>query len=492
MSAGAKRAAVIGAGLGGLSAAIHLRLAGFDVTVYERNDQVGGRAGQLEMEGFRFDTGPTLLNYPWVFEELFAAAGARLSEHVELLAVDPTVRFIWPDGEELTLSSDLPTLAREFERLEPGSLSALTAFLADAELKYGIAMRKLGVRNASGAIQWLRGAGLRELLHTSMWRSMRSELRRFFRSPRILDALGSYAMYLGGSPWRLPGILTILPYGEIAYGLWMPRGGIYSLVRAVERLAVSLGARIVTGAEVQRIVVADGRVCGVELSDGTEERWPTVISNVDVPTTRRELLTPPSAERPPEMTPGVLTCYMGLRGRPDGLGHHTIFLPFDSRASFDALFDEQRVPEEPAFYACAPSATDPDLAPPGCSTLYLLTPVPLIDRLPQAPDPAWPAGLRDRMIARMERHGIAIPPEQRACETMWTPHDWQRRYRLYNGSAFGASHRLGQMGPWRCPNRDRKIGGLYYVGASTTPGTGMPTVVLGGRMTAERVIADAH
>ena len=294
-----RQAAVIGGGLGGLSAAIHLCVQGFDVTVYEANESVGGRASRITCDGFTFDTGPTLLNYPWVFEQLFNLAGGHLYDYVELLLVDPSIRFFWPQGESLCLTSNLIELVRELERVAPGSGPGLFGFLADASEKYRIAFDKMVCRNADNTLKWFGSLSPKELFKTGIWRSLDQELSRFFSNRFIRDALGSYGMYLGGSPKKLPGIFSILSYGELAMGLWLPRGGIYTLVQAIEALARRVGVRILTEQRVEQIVVRNGKTAGVTLTDGRTDNWPIVVSNVDVPTTQHYLLDN-NGNRPPK------------------------------------------------------------------------------------------------------------------------------------------------------------------------------------------------
>lgn len=475
-----KSACIIGAGLGGLSAAIHLQLKGFAVTVFETNPTVGGRANIITRDGFTFDTGPSLVNYPWVFEELFSAAGKRLSDYVTLLPVDPTVEFRWPDGTQFRLSSDMKALLAECERLEPGSGPGTLAFFRDAAAKYRISFDKLVTRNEDNPVKWIGKLSPKEMWRTGVWRSLDAELRRFFKNRYMREALGSYGMYLGGSPYELPGIFTILSYGEMAYGLWLPKGGVYGLVSGIGKLARELGVTICTDTHVARIVTEGSRATGVELARGEKLTFDTVVSNCDVPTTDKQLLN--ISAKPRRMTPGVLTFYWGVRNAPKDIGHHTIFLPADNRKTFAELCKSGKIPGELPFYISMPSATDPDLAPPGHSSVFILVPTPVLSQLGAFDWDAAVASARTKILARLDLNAADI-----LFEEVWTPVEWQRRFGLHDGSAFGAVHTLFEMGPFRAKNYSSRYQGLYYVGASTTPGTGMPMVVLGGRMTAERI-----
>jgi len=488
-----KSVGIVGAGLGGLSTAIHLRLAGCAVTLFESNSSVGGRANQIAREGFLFDTGPSLVNYPWVFEELFESAGRKLADYVELLPVDPTVQFRWPDGTVFTLSSDTKRLLAECERVEPGSSPATLRYLRDAASKYDVSFAKLVTSNESNPLRWAAKLTAAEMWNSGVWRSLDRELSRFFRSRYIREALGSYGMYLGGSPYELPGLFSILAYGELAYGLWLPKGGVYGLVSAMERLACELGCTIHKNCPVERILIEAGNAVGVRLRSGDEVGFDAIVSNVDVPTTERTLLgNKKQQSKPPKMTPGVLTFYWGVRGTPQGMGHHTIFLPSDNRRTFKQLFNERRIPDEMPFYLSVPSATDRDLAPEGDSAVFALVPTPLLSDMPSADWNSVAQDAKKRIFTRLREEGIAFEEKDIVFEEIWTPEEWSRRYGLHDGSAFGAAHTLFQVGPFRARNQSRDYGSLYYVGASTTPGTGMPMVVLGGKMTAERIMAHVH
>jgi phytoene desaturase len=483
-----RTAIVIGAGLGGLSAAIHLRMAGWHVRLLEANATVGGRANIIERDGFRFDAGPSLLNYPWVFEDLFRAAGRRLEDYVRLLPVDPSVAFQWPDGVHLSLSSDLTRLIAEFERVEPGSRAGTLAYMRDAAVKYRLAFDRLVTTNETRPFAWLQSVGLKNLPRLSLQRSMDADLRRYFRGDRIADALGSYAMYLGGSPYDLPGFFSMLPYGELSCGLWLPEGGIYGLVAGMERLAREVGVQVETDRPVAEIIVRNGVAAGIRCADGEELDARVIVSNVDVETTNRRLLGEGGGgQATPKMTPGVITFYWGVRGRVEDAGHHTIFLTKNVQDTFRQLLRERRMPDELAFYVSVPSATDPSLAPAGHSAVFVLVPTPTLSQMPGVDWTALVDNVRARVFERLRQHGLSLTPDRVLFEECWTPVEWERRFGLFDGSAFGAAHTLFQLGPWRASNYHRQIGGLFYTGASTTPGTGLPMVVLSGRMTAERV-----
>ncbi|VGO11576.1 zeta-carotene-forming phytoene desaturase [Pontiella desulfatans] len=479
---------VVGGGLGGLSAAIHLQLKGFHVTLLEKNKTLGGRANRIEAEGFRFDTGPSLLNYPWVFEELFEAAGKKMTDYMQLIPVDPSITFHWPDQTSFTLSSQITKLVSECEKIETGVSAKLFAFLSDAECKYRFSFDKLVLTNEDNPLKWVLSLKPRELAKMGVWHSLHKELGRFFKSPYLREAFGSYAMYLGGSPWALPGLFSILPYGELAYGLWLPKGGIYGMVEALQKLATDVGVQLRTECAVQSISTHGKKVTGVVTEDGTTIDCPIVVSNVDVPQTQAELLDAPAykKQKTPRMTCGVVTLYWGLRHKDTGLPHHSIFLPSDSRTSFGQLMDEETIPDELPFYICLASETEPSMAPKGQTSAFVLAPVPLISKWGEDWEPAVKL-IKERVFDRLKHHGTNLGEEDILVERVWTPVEWRDQFGLFDGSAFGAAHHLFEVGPFRAKNYDTQIRGLYYVGASTTPGTGMPMVILGGKMTAERV-----
>ncbi len=486
------RAIVVGGGVGGLSAGIHLALAGRSVSLFESNSRVGGRANLIEFDGFRFDTGPSLLNYPWVFDDLFRAAGTTLENEVELIRVDPAIKFYWPDSETFQLSSDLTRLSEECRRLDPRDSVGLMNFLMDARRKYNLSFDRLVTRNADSPLSWFSAAGVTNLTRLGLFRSMDSQLGKHFRSEKIREALGSYGMYLGGAPYDLPGIFSIIPFGELEHGLWLPKGGMYGLIEAMERVAKRVGVDIRATSPVASIVQQNSRVTGVTMQDGTSESASVVVSNVDVPTTMTSLLGDASGSaaagyRPPKMTPGVITYYLALDRALPELNHHSVFLPENPKLAYDQLMKQGRVPDDLPFYVSVPSNTDPSLAPEGKSTVFLLAPVPLKSQMPDADWNVLAGVLKRRMFNRMNEHGIPISLNDVKREETWSPVEWSDAFGLFDGSAFGAAHNLRQIGPFRPRNISSKIDGLFFAGASTTPGTGVPMCVLSGKMVADRI-----
>lgn len=485
-----ERAFVVGAGVGGLSTAIHLALDDYKVTVFEANDQPGGRANLIEFDGFKFDTGPSLLNYPWVFDEMFQATGSSLEQELDLIRVDPAIKFLWPDGETFQLSSDLERLSAEIRRVDGRDAGGLLSFLQDASHKYGVAFDRLVTRNADSPLSWFAAAGAGNLRKLGLFRSMDSQLGKHFKNRRIKEAFGSYGMYLGGAPTDLPGIFSIIPFGELEHGLWLPEGGMYSLIEAMVRTAERLGVEVRTNCPVKNISTSLNRVTGVELADGSFEAARIVVSNVDVPTTMTRLLgeASPKKYKAPRMTPGVITYYLAIDRELNELGHHTVFMPDDPEVAYRQLMKQGTVPDDLPFYVSVASNTDRSLAPPGKSGVFLLAPVPLISEMGDTDWNELTHELRNRMFTRMGTHGIGISSSDVIREETMTPVDWSTSFGLFDGSAFGASHNLRQIGPFRPKNISSQFSGLFFTGASTTPGTGVPMCVLSGKMAANRIV----
>jgi phytoene desaturase len=483
------RALVVGAGVGGLAAAARLAHQGFDVQLFEKTEGPGGRCNRLQVDGFTWDIGPTIVLMPEVFEETFAALGRRLEDYLTLLRCDPNYRIHYRDGSAITFTSELCAMGRELERIEPGSYARYLAFLAQGRTQYRTSLDHLVGRNYSGLSDYFAPSVLRRIFQVRAHRRMYSDVSRFFADDRLRAAMTFQTMYLGVSPFASPAVYGLLPFTELGVGVWFPKGGLYAIPQALERVAREEGVRLHYGTPIQRILTEGGRAVGVQLEDGRVEKAELVVCNADLPYAYEKLLDP-AATKPPKLdklryTSSGYMLYLGMRRRYPELLHHNVVFGRDYQGSFDDIFERFRVPEDPSFYVNAPAHTDPSLAPPGKDSLYVLVPVPH-----QHPNVDWKVEgprVRAKVFQRLAELGFPDLERDIEVERVFTPDDWAGTFNLARGSAFGLAQNFFQIGPFRPANQDAKVKNLFFVGASTQPGTGLPTVLISARLAAERV-----
>jgi phytoene desaturase len=486
------RIVIIGGGIGGLATAVRLQHAGHRVLVLEKNDALGGRCNQIRVDGFSFDTGPTLLLMKDVVEELFRSAGRDANDYLHLRRMPVNYRITFADGSVLDATPDHEAMALQLECFEPGAGERYDGFLRSAGLNYRVARERFVERNFYNLFQFATPINLYYLLRTGALRPLFKQTRRYFRDERLRLALTFQTMYLGNSPLDAPSIYSLLPYTELEEGIWFPEGGMYELVQQIARLARELGVEIRTGCEVTSLCLRQQQVTGVRTRGGEEFDADLVVANTDLPQAYRDLLP---AELRPEMsdarlerlryTPSAYLLFLGSDRIYPQLLHHNVFLAGDFRCNFAEIFDERVLPSDPSLYVAAPCRSDASLAPAGMENLYVLVPVPhLSDDIDwQRDEPAF----RERVYAKLESLGLDDLRKHVRVERSMTPLDMAARYNLARGSAFGLSHDFRQVGFFRPANRSRLIKNLYFVGASTVPGTGIPMVILGSRLVSERI-----
>lgn len=478
---------VIGGGLGGLATAIRLRRGGWPVRLFEKNAQLGGRCNLYRQDGFTFDTGPTLLLMRDALDELFRSAGRDTTEYLDLVRLHPNYCLHFGDGSTLELSTRLDQVVEQVESIEPGAGSGFRRYLDDAGQKYHISRARFVERNFCHWYEFFTPANLRYLLASNALRSLDRHAARYVRDPRLRLALTFQTMYLGLAPHQAPAVYALLPYTEMAEGIWYPQGGMYRVVQALTRLALELGVEIETGAEVISVRRMGRRIEEVVLRDGRVHPAQVVVCNADLSYASQALF---GIRRRRPLHPGssAFLLYLGLDRAYSGLRHHNVYLAADPAENFAAIFQRGKVPDDPSLYVCAPTRTDPSLAPAGCDALYVLVPVPClndsIDWSTAGPQ------LRAQVIERLERSGLDDLGRHIVVEREYRPGDFVSDYNIARGSAFGLSHALHQVGYLRPSNRAPGYDNLYFVGASTIPGGGVPMVLIGSRLTAARVEAD--
>ena len=484
---------VIGAGVGGIAAAAQLARHGYQVTVVEKNERAGGRCGRLVQNGHHFDTGCTLFLMPELFAQTFADLGERMEDHLDLRRIDPTYRIHFRDGSTLTLSSDLNTMQAQLEAIEPGSFGAYLRYLNEGYRHYKLALTHLVGRNFRSWPEFYNPRNLLLFLRLKGLTKHYDNVGNYFADPRLRATFSFQNVYVGVSPYEAPAVFSLLQYTELADGVWFPMGGIYRVVEALTGIAEKWGSGFLYDAPVVQINVDGRRATGVTLADGRQIRADVVVANADLPYVYHTLLpddgTAQRLERKKYGCSAVMF-YWSLDKRYPQFGPHNLFLAGDDRHSFNQVFKELTLPDDPSFYVHAPVRVDPALAPEGQDTLTTAIPVGHInDAAPQD----WAAiqtRARQIVLRRLEEIGVGDLDAHIKSEVSYTPYDWQNRYNLAKGSTHGLSHHLLQLGYLRPHNRHHRYRNLYFVGASTHPGTGMPTVLVSARLATERILQE--
>lgn len=483
--------AVVGGGLAGLSAAIHLAHRGAQVVLFEKEAALGGKAQEVRLGGYRFDTGPSVVTLPWVIEGLFREVGEDPSAWLRLVPVEPVTSYVFPDGRRLEVW-------RDGERME-GALRAWGSEAAQRWRRFLDYSRRL-YENAAPLFLEVPIHEVRCLLRSrAFWRwrnlllpidpfrSMHRAAQALLRDPHLVQIADRYATYNGSDPFQAPATLNLIFWVENGLGVFYPVGGVYRLVEALGRLAARKGVELRLQTPVRRIVVRSGRVVGVETEAGF---FPAevVVSGVDVRTTYRQLLglSEPLGVRLSEPSLSGLVFLWGLRSQTP-LGHHSVFFSPDYEQEFRELFRLRRPPSQPTLYVAITARQDPDHAPPGGENWFVLLNMP-------AWEGAWPAEETDRLRAYawqvFRRQVPGFSEKLIEVEAVLSPSYWAGL-----GSAFGSLYGTASNRPWsaflRPPNRSRRIQGLYFVGGSAHPGGGIPLVLLSGRHAAD-LIAEAY
>ncbi len=486
-------ALIIGAGLGGIATAARLARQGYRVTVLEQNARPGGRCDQLVRDGHRFDLGPTLFLMPEVFAETYAALGARMDEQLDLRRIDPTYRVRFDDGLTLSLTSDLNSLQSQLEAIEPGAFGGLLRYLDEGRVNYHTSLQRFVGRNFYNLAQYFSPANLPLLFKLKALVKHYHNIGHYFDDPHLKAAFTFQNMYLGLSPYDAPATYSLLQYTELAGGVWFPMGGLYRVIENLTSIATSLGVRFEYNTPVKQIEVDGRRATGVILSDGSRRTADVIVANADLPYVYRNLLPDrAAADRLEKLqyTCSAIMFYWATDRVYPQLDTHNVFLSGDYRDSFDRIFHDHTLPDQPSFYVHAPARVDPAAAPVGQDTLFVLVPVGHIDDHTAQDWDALTAQARSFVIRRLAELGVTDLDQHLKYEVTYTPREWMNIYNLAKGAAFGLSHNFWQVGYLRPHNRHARYRNLYFVGSSTHPGAGLPMALLSARLTTERILKE--
>ncbi len=487
-------AIVIGAGIGGIATAARLARHGFSVTVLEKNEKPGGRTNQIIRDGHRFDIGPTLFLMPEIWEETYAALGEKMSDHLDLRRIDPTYKVHFSDGLQLQLTSNLGEMQTQLEKVEKTAFTGFLNYIAEGSKHYKVSLEKFVGRNFYNIFEYFSLGNLPLLFKLKALTKHYANTSRFFKDERLKAAFTFQNMYLGLSPYDAPATYSLLQYTELAEGVWYPMGGMYAAIESLVGIAEKLGVKLVYNAAVKKMKVAGSKVGGVELEDGREFNADIFVGNADLPYIYKELL--PNKAEAKKLEEKLYTCstimfYWGVDKPYPQIAHHNVFLGGDYKASFDQIFKDHQLPEEPSFYVHAPARTDSSAAPAGQDTLYVLVPVGHLDEKREQDWGTMVTEARKAVLTRLAKEmGITDLEQHIKFEIVYQPEVWKERFNLEKGAAFGLSHNFWQVGYLRPRNRHARYKNLYFAGASTHPGTGLPIVLLSARLTSERILKE--
>jgi phytoene desaturase len=487
------RAAVIGSGFGGLAAAIRLQAAGFRTVIFEKRDLPGGRAYVYRDSGFTFDAGPTVITGPDCLRELFSLAGSSMDDQVAFVPVHPFYRLCWEDGFNFDYSNDTAAVEAQIERKSPRDLQGYREFL-----KYSGEVFRAGYETLAHVpfLNWSSMVAVApELIRLKAYRSVYGIVSKYIKDPQLRQLFSFHPLLVGGNPFTTTSIYTLIHFLERKWGVYFVRGGTGALVQALVALFIELGGELRLGAEVSRIETANGKVRGVS-AGGETERFDLVISNADVVHTYERLLGHEPALEPTRRrlrrmgySMSLFLIYFGTRRRYPNLQHHNILFGPRYRELLRDIFSRGELASDFSLYLHAPARSDPSLAPDGCDIFYVLSPVPHLGKLnidwqQEAPRYAH------RILEYLERRYMPGLRESIVTQRIFTPKHFATELNAHFGSAFSLEPRLSQSAFFRVHNRDSKLRNLYFVGAGTHPGAGIPGVVNSAKATASIILKD--
>ncbi|HEY1375365.1 MAG TPA: phytoene desaturase family protein [Gemmataceae bacterium] len=489
-----QRVVIVGAGPGGLAGALLLARAGLDVTVLERRDRVGGRTSAIESDGFRFDLGPTFFLFPLALRRVFAAIGRDLDDDVPMVRLDPQYHLVFGAGGDLRATPDLRRLEAEVAKLSPADALNLRRFLADnreklARFQYCLENPFPGWRSVL-----FNRTLLKMLPLLRPWLSLDRELGRYFRDPRVRLAFSFQSKYLGMSPFNCPSLFSILSFLEYEHGVFHPIGGCSAVTERMAEIAAEMGVDVRLGEPVREVVCRGRRAVGVR-TDRDTYAADAVVINADFAEAMTRLVPDRLRRRwtdrriaAKKFSCSTFMMYLGVEGRCDDLAHHTIYMARDYQRNLREIETDHVPSDDPSVYVQNACVTDPSLAPPGMSTLYVLAPVTHLH-----PNVDWGrewGRFRGVVLRQLGKLGLPNVERRIRFEKVVTPADWRHEHAVYRGATFSLAHSLRQMLHLRPHNRFEDLDGVYLVGGGTHPGSGLPVIFESARISARLLLDD--
>ncbi|WP_018248882.1 phytoene desaturase family protein [Orenia marismortui] len=489
-----KKVIIIGAGLGGISAAISLATEGFEVELYEKNDKIGGKLNILKKNGFSFDLGPSISTLPHIFEGLFTKAGRRMDDYLELEEIKLQWRSFFEDGTMIDLYADIEKNLAQNSNLNKEDIRELDKFLVYSKKLSDLATKGYFDQGIDSFREVITCYGLfNAIIKFDFFSTMHQGVSRYLSNKYLQQIMDFFIKYVGSSPYNAPAVLNLLPNIQMEYGLWYVKGGMYNLAKGLERLLKELGVKIYLNTEVREVVKEGDELIAIRLADDSLVKSDIFISNMEVIPAYKELLAEEDGlvdkyEKKFEPACSGLVLHLGLDCEYEELAHHNFFFSKDPKDHFNSVFNKYELPKDPTIYLVASSKTDKSQAPKGCENIKVLPHIPYLQ------DQAFTyedyLELKELVLDKLERMGLKDLREHIVVEDMWTPEDIKTRYYSNRGSIYGVVADRKKNKGFKAPKHSELYRNLYFVGGSVNPGGGMPMVTLSGQQVRDKIIKE--
>lgn len=486
-----KKVSVIGGGFSGLASAAYLAKAGYDVHLYEKNEDVGGRCRVWKQDGFTFDMGPSWYWMPDVFESFFNKFGKSVADYYDLVRLDPSYQVVYENGDAMPIPAHMAELKKLFDSIEPGSGVQLDEFLKQAAYKYEVGINQLVYKPGRTLTEFADPKLLIDVVRMDVFQSMAKNVRKYFKHPKLIQLMEFPVLFLGALPENTPALYSLMNYADMALGTWYPKGGMFKIVEAMASLAEELGVEILTDHEVTSIETKSGKVSSVETVRGAFSA-DVVVAGADYHHVDDKLLSKADRNYSEKywdkrvLAPSSLLYYVGLNKKLDGLLHHNLFFDTDFTPHAHNIYTDPKWPDNPLFYASLTSKTDDTVAPEGHENLFLLIPV--------APGLEDNEEIRDHyfklIVKRMEEYCGQSILEHVVYKRSFAHKDFVSDYHSFKGNAYGLANTLKQTAILKPSLKNKRVKNLYYTGQLTVPGPGVPPSLISGIVVANEIVKD--
>jgi len=486
-----KKVVIIGSGFGGLGTACILSKAGYDVSIYEKNERFGGRANLLVEKGFTFDMGPSWYMMPDVFEHFYKLMDEDVNEHLKLERLSPSYRiFLKSEDKYYDFYSDLEKTKEQFENIEPGSAKKLEKYLDIAKEQYEISYNEFLFKNYDSIFDFFNKRVMTNGRKLPIFKNMKNYVNEYFKSEILQKVLQFQTVLLGTAPKDTPAIYSLMNHVDFNLGIWYPQGGFYEVIKSLVKIAEKNGAKFYNNSPIEKIIVENGKTTGIKLANRETIQADIVISNADINHTEQNLLEEKYRTfskkywESKTMAPSGFIMYIGLKDKAENLAHHNLVFSKDWNLNFKQIFKDIVWPEDPSIYVCCPSILDPSVAPEGKENLFVLVPIGAGQNYTEEELDDFKEKMLDAM---QENMGIKNIRDRIEYLKTYCVKDFVKDYNSYKGSALGLAHTLKQTAFFRPNNITKKVKDLYFVGGQTNPGIGVPICLISAELIYKRI-----